>query len=176
MFDVGKSISQLKNKSSFGHDGISAFFLKISLPFIVEPLTYIYNQILRQGSFPSVWKKAKVIPIPKSRDLSDPNKFRPISILSVLSKPIEKHVHRHLSAYLESNNLLYPLQSGFRHRHSCHSALSHMTNSWLTSMNKSEMTGALFLDFSKAFDLVNHQLLLDKLSIYHVSADSVSFF
>ena len=176
VFDVGKSISQMKNKCSFGHDGISAFFLKLSLPYIVEPLTFIYNLILRHGSFPNALKKAKVVPLPKSRDLSDPNNFRPISLLPMLSKPIEKHVHRHLNMFLESNNLFYPLQSGFRNRHSCHSSLSHMANSWLTSINKSEMTGALFLDFSKAFDLVSHDLLIKKLKTYHLSADSLSFF
>jgi len=166
----------MKNKCSFGHDGISAFFLKLSLPYIVEPLTFIYNLILRQGSFPNVFKKAKVVPLPKSRDLSNPTNFRPISLLSMLSKPIEKHVHRHLSIFLESNNLIYPFQSGFRNRHSCHSALSHMVNRWLTSMNNSEMTGALFLDLSKAFDLVNHDLLLNKLATYHFSANSLLFF
>jgi len=176
VFDVGKSISQLKNKRSFGHDSISTFFIKVALPYIFEPLTFIYNQVLQQGTYPNIWKKAKVIPLPKSKDLSDPNKFRPISLLSVISKPLEKHVHRHLSSFMETHGLYYMLQSGFRPNHSCHTALSHLTNSWLHSMNKAEMTGTLFLDLSKAFDLVNHKLLISKLQSYHVSSESVAFF
>ena len=99
----------------------------------------------------------------------------PISIISVVSKPIEKHVHKHLSGFFESNQLLYSLQSGFRVKHSCHTSLSYLTNTWLTSLNKGEMTGTLFLDLSKAFDLVNHELLIKKLSAYHITNNSLAF-
>lgn len=176
VFDVARSISQLEPKRSFGHDGISSFFLKLATPYIAESLAYIYNLCILNGTFPEDWKIAKVTPIPKSKDLDDPGNFRPISLLPTLSKPIEKHVSKHLNSFLEKHSLLYPLQSGFREKHSCHTALTHLTDKLLSSINDGKMTGALFLDFSKAFDLVNHNNLIAKLSHYQLSADSVSFF
>lgn len=176
MFEVGKFISQMKNKKSLGHDTINASFLKISLPYIVEPITYILNLCIRDSHFPSAWKVAKVIPLPKTKDLSDPNKFRPISLLPSLSKPFEKHVQKHLYNFLESHDLLYSLQSGFRAKYSCETALVHLINRWQTAINNENMTGAVFLDFTKAFDLVNHELLVNKLSAYHICPETVSFF
>ena len=116
--------------------------------------------------FPDELKKAKVVPIPKTKDLTDVNNYRPISLLSVLSKPIERHIHKHTLQYLESHNLLYPLQSGFRPNHSCHTALTSLVDTWLSAMNKTEMSGAVFIDLKKAFDMVNHSILLNKLGMY----------
>jgi len=144
VFEVGKTISSLKNKRTSGHDGISSTVLKLALPYIVESLTYIYNLCIQQSTFPDSLKKAKIIPIPKTKDLQDPNHFRPISILSTISKPIERHIHRHLQHFVEKHSLLYPLQSGFRPRHSCPTALIHMVDRWLGAMNDAKMTGTVF--------------------------------
>ena len=149
--------------------------MKLSLPFTIETLTYIYNLCINSGTFPSDLKIAKVIPLPKTKDLSDPNNYRPISILSIISKPLEKHIHSHLYKYLEELNLLHPLQSGFRPGHSCHTALANMTNKWLIGVNNSMMTGAVFLDLRKAFDLIDHSILIAKLSLYLKNEDSVAF-
>lgn len=176
VFDVGKSISSLKNKRTSGHDGISSTVLKLALPYIVDSLTYVYNLCISQGKFPCSLKKAKVVPLPKTKDLTDPNKFRPISLLSTLSKPIEKHVHSHMQKYLDKHELIHPLQSGFRPRHSCHTALTHLIDRWLTAINNRKMTGTVYLDLTKAFDLVNHDLLLQKLSVYQFSENAISFF
>ena len=95
VLDVGKCISMMANNKSTGRDNISPCLLKLALPYIVEPLTYIYNLSIQKNVFPTVLKKAKVIPLPKVKDISEPNNFRPISILPLLSKPIERHVHKH---------------------------------------------------------------------------------
>jgi hypothetical protein len=108
--EVGKYLISLENKKSMGLDNLNSFLIKLSIPYIVESLTFIYNLSIRTNTFPRMWKSAKVIPLPKTSDLQDPNNFRPISILSVLSKPLEKHIHAHISGFIESHNLFHEFQ------------------------------------------------------------------
>ena len=132
----------LSNNKSMGHDNINPFLLKLALPYIVQPLTYIYNLSILNNVFPTILKiknKAKVIPLPSTNDLSEPNNFRPISILTLLSKPIERHIHKHLLNFLTEHNLLCQSQSGFRPQHSCHTALAKLCDNWLSAINNSEV-------------------------------------
>jgi hypothetical protein len=173
--EVGKYIEGLKNKKSMGLDSLNSFLLKLALPYVVESLTFIYNLCIESNTFPDDWKTAKVVPLPKSNDTSDVNNFRPISILSVLSKPLERHIHKHLTTYIEDRRLYFDFQSGFRKNHSCNTALTRMCDVWLSAINRCEIIGAVFLDFKKAFDLVDHSVLLKKLLVYTQSASIVSF-
>ena len=166
VLDVGKLISNLKNSQSLGPDNIPVDLVKMALPFIVEILTYIYNLCIDKCIFPTLLKQAKVIPLPKSKDTTQPQNLRPISLLPILSKPLEKHIHKHMYTHLNEQDLLHQFQSGFRPNHSCHTALTRLIDSWLTSINKKQLIGAVFLDFKKAFDLVNHNILLKKLALY----------
>ena len=102
--EVGMHIVNLKNKKSMGPDNINSFLLKLALPYVVESLTHVYNLCIEQNSFPPALKAAKVIPLPKTKDLSDPNNFRPISLLSVLTKPLERNIHKHLTQFIEDRN------------------------------------------------------------------------
>ena len=95
--------------------------------------------------------------------------FDQISIISVLSKPLEKHINKHLLLHLNSYNLLHPSQSGFRKKASCQTALTSRVEHWLTNINNNEFNGAIFVDFKKAFDVIDHVLLLRKLSFYGMS-------
>ena len=165
-YEVGKYIKEMSVTTSMGLDGISPFLLKLALPYIVKSLTYIYNLSIKQNKFPSLLKKAKVKPIPKSKELNDLQNYRPISIISIIAKPLEKHIHKHMYQYLIDNNLFSNSQSGFRSKHSCHTALVKMCDEWLTAINRSNIVGTLFLDLKKAFDLVSHNLIIQKLSLY----------
>ena len=146
----------------------------MSLPYITDLLTYVFNLCIEKNLFQPELKKAKVVPLLKSTDKTNPTNYRRISLLSVLSKLLEKHVHIYLNDYLEKRQLLHPFQSGFRRKYN--TALARLTNSWLTAMNKSEVSGVVFLDLKKAFDLVDHDILLKKFAIYLKNSSSLPFF
>ena len=84
-------------------------------------------------------KMPKVVPLPKTNDLSDPSNYRPISLLPVIFKPLERHIHKHLLQYLENNQPIHQYQSGFCPDHSCHTALTRLCDGWLSAINSSEI-------------------------------------
>ena len=148
----------------------------MSSSIVAKPLSHIFNLSIRKGTFPEVFKSAKVTPVFKKGSHQDVNNYRPISILPVLSKIIERHVTLHFRKFLEDNNLLHNTQSGFRNNHSCETALVSLMDDWLSAMNNQNVVGTVMLDLSKAFDMVNHVLLLQKLQLYHCSSISLKWF
>ena len=122
------------------------------------------NRSIDEGSIPSEWKHALVTPIHKSGQKSDPANYRPISVLPVFMKIMERAIHKSIYTYLQENKLLSNLQSGFRPLHSTTTSLIDMTNRVLHNMDKSLLTGMAFLDLSKAFDTLDHNLMIKKLS------------
>ena len=168
--EVGMHISHLKNKKLMGPDNFSSYLLKPALPCVVESLTYVYNFCIQQNSFPPALKAAKVILLFKPKDLSDPNNFRPTSFLSILTKPFERHIHKHLT---QDCNFFHPFQCGFRQRHSCQQPWWRVFDTRLAAINLAQLTGAVFLDLTKAFDL-NYMVLLQKLAMYLQNLSTVS--
>ena len=140
--------------------------MKIAPDILCPSISYVINKSLASGIFPQPWKEAKISPIFKNGSKDDVNNYRPISILPTLSKIIEKWIQKHLMSFLNNHNLLHEKQSGFREGHSTESALILMIDSWLKAINDEKFDGCLMVDFRKAFDLVDHNILLQKLKLY----------
>ena len=131
---------------------------------------------ITQCCFPNLWKSAKVTALFKSGDATWCDNYRPISILPTVSKILEQTVKSQLYSYLEENSLLYTQQSGFRSKRSTSTALLQLTDTLLHNMDKRQVTGVVYLDLKKAFDTVNHSLLLRKLSAYGMDSKCVKWF
>ena len=138
------------NKAS-GYDGLSVCVLKKIAPLFANPLCRLLNLSISTNSFPNHWKIAKVTPLHKGGARNDVNNYRPISVLPILSKILEKHVASSLSVFLHNNNLLYELQSAFRSGHSTETALIRLTDQILKNMDNDEVTGSGFYRFPKSF-------------------------
>ena len=139
-------------------------------------LSSIINSSITSSLFPNPWKCASIKPLHKGSDRASPSNYRPISLLPVPSKLLEKHVQQQLSSHLHSNNLLFPYQSGFHPSPSTQTLLLHCLDKWYKALDNKKYVGVVFLDISKAFDTVSHDLLLSKLSHLGLSPSTVSWF
>ena len=138
-------------------------YLRKKADTLTEPLTILINRSLTENYIPEAWKTAKVIPLFKAGDSQDVSNYRPISLLTASSKILEKCVRAQLNQYFTSNNLYYIKQYGFRKSYQTNDLLSNFISE--ISSTKRQIT-ANFIDCKKAFDCVNHQILLEKLAFY----------
>lgn len=169
-------INKLDSTKASGLDGLGPKIIKLAAQVLSPSIATLINKSIATGQFPAQLKHAKVHPIHKGGEKSNPSNYRPISILPTISKIIEKHVNKHLMAFLNKYKLLHENQSGFRPKHSCQTALVKLIDDWMECIDKGDMIGALFIDFRKAFDLVDHKILLHKLSLYKFDSSSLEWF
>ena len=128
------------------------------------------------GTFPSDWKMAKVSPIFKNGSKSDLNNYRPISVIPTVAKIFEKIIYDQLYQYLNENDLLSSGQSGFRSLHSTLTALLETNDNWCVNVDRGLLNGVIFIDLRKAFDTIDHEIILKKLTKYGVDQDALKWF
>lgn len=165
--DIRNHIKSLKNKKCC-LDSLPAFILKYVSDIISPVLCSLINLSISKSTFPSIFKKARVVPIFKGGDMNDVTKYRPISILNIFSKILEKHAYQQLYLYLESNNILSASQFGFRNKKSTTQGIMQHTGYIYDNLDKDDLVFTMYLDFKKAFDTVDHVILLSKLWHYGV--------
>ncbi len=164
--EVTKEIQNLKVKKSPGNDDIRPGIIKTSCSILARPLTHVFNVSFSSGIMPDVWKIAKVIPIFKSGEKNLPGNYRPISLLSCFEKILERLLARRIISFLKKHSILYKLQFGFREGHSTTHALLELLEELYSNLDKGNTCIGIFLDLTKAFDTIDHDILLYKLQHY----------
>lgn len=166
---IVKIIDSLKSKSTSGHDGISNKVIKSVKHLISKPLSMLINESFSSSTFPDLLKLARVLPLFKKGDVTQVTNYRPISILSSFSKIFERAIHNQLTDYLMENKLLHPYQYGFRKNHSTELAGLHLVDTIVSRLDNRFKSIGIFMDLSKAFDTLDHKILIEKLSYFGLS-------
>ena len=173
--EVVAAIKILKNTSA-GHDEVPAHILKQNVQLFIKPLTHLVNSSIKNGIFPDELKIAKVVPIFKANDKQNIENYRPISVLSVFSKIMEKVMYNHLLDFITKHNILHKYQFGFRKQHSTNHAVISLVEKLHNALDQGNIAIPCFLDLKKAFDTVNHSILISKLYKYGIRGPTLEWF
>ena len=158
----------MSSSAACGEDGVSILLVRLSFEAIGTVLLHLVNSSITLSEVPDSWKHSLVFPIRKSGDPSNQSNFRPISIVPVIAKIVERAVHQQLYGYLSTNHLFSPTQHGFRPRHSTETALITVSDHILSANDRGEISLLCLLDLSKCFDVIDHSKLLTKLQLYGI--------
>ena len=173
--NVIKIIKGLKSSKSLSVDELDSFSLKIAAEIVGPVVHHLISLSIMQNKFPDTWKYAKVLPIHKKGNVYDKKNYRPVSILSPISKVLERVVYDQLYNYFSNNKIFHQNSMGFRKNRSTLTALLQMYDRWVRASDNGNVSLAVLLDLSAAFDLVSPEILLEKLRIYGVHRDCLSW-
>ena len=170
--EILQIIGNLGNRKSPGHDNIKSDIVKTVVHEISYPLMILINRSLSTGKVPNDMKKAKVIPIYKKDNPEEFGNYRPVSVLPTFSKILERIVHNRCYSFLVKHNILYQKQYGFRNKHTTYMAVLDFVKNISDAIDNDKVTLGIFMDLSKAFDTIDHNILLNKL--YHYGFRGIS--
>ena len=174
--ELEEAVKSLKKNKASGPDGLHVNIIISVYKIIKRPLLKIFNNSLLLGIFPQTMKIAKVLPFYKSGKKNLMTNYRPISVLSSFSKILERIMYNRFSSYLNDNNLFFQKQFGFREGHSTNHADIQLINNNCDLFNQNKYILGVFIELSKAFDTVDHNILLKKLSLYGIKNNNLKWF
>ena len=174
--EVDMAIRSLKNSKASGLDNLDTYILKLTRKAIVPSVCHIVNLSLQANKFPNKWKTAKIIPLYKGKGSRfEPKNYRPVAILPVLSKLLERLMFKQIASYMDDNKLYNPNHHAYRSFHSTATAMIQMYTTWLEAVDSGDIAGVCMIDMSAAFDVVDTQLLLKKLELYGFDRNSIQW-
>ena len=169
-------LNKLSANKATGLDGITSHFVRDGVLIIACPSSHVINRSLIQGTTPNDLKSARVVPLFKKNNRTEVFNYRPVSILTIISKFFERTVYDPVESNLDQKKLLYQFQSGFMSRYSTDTCLIHLSDFVKFQMDKGHFVGMVLLDLQKAFDTVDHTILLMKLEALCLSQDITRWF
>ena len=174
--EVRLLLEKLDTKKSTGLDNLPSRMLKVAAGVLAPSLAFLFNQSISSGIVPTEWKLARVTPIFKKGKRQDGNNYRPISIIPAVAKVFERVIYDQFFKYVNDNDLLVNCQSGFRSLHSTLTSLLEASNSWSVNIDNGLINGVIFIDLKKAFDTIDHKILLRKLASYSIDHRALKWF
>ena len=168
-------ISNLSNSSSCGLDNIDSYIIKLIKFEIAPAITHIINLSIACKEFPQNWKDTKIVPIFKKDDPLNPKNYRPVALIPIMSKILEKSIAKQIIKFLNDNNIINPCHHAYRAQHNTATAMIQMIDGWTQAIESGQMAGVCLLDMSAAFDMVEHKILEQKLDLYGFHGDTISW-